>query len=155
MLLFSFPFTAEASVAAPIAQGETVVYQPVTPHAFVPKKQRFINRIAENILQKRLKKAFGRDNGALAKPLAVSGFLSGLIAVILFLVFLFSGSAGILISSLILSLIGLVLSMLGLNLRGPSSEKLVKGLSIAGIALSSSVLLVFLLEFILLLAAFS
>jgi VIT1/CCC1 family predicted Fe2+/Mn2+ transporter len=148
-LLFSLPFFSEAAVAVPIAQGETVVAQPITPHGFVPQKERFFDRVAKNILQKRLKKALGRSNSELAKPLAVSGFLAGVLGIVL----LFATGAAV--AALLIILAGLVLSIFGLVLTDASGEKWVKAMAIAGIVLSSIVILGLLVLLILLIAAFS
>ncbi|MFM9948725.1 MAG: hypothetical protein ACKV1O_12370, partial [Saprospiraceae bacterium] len=67
MLLISLPCTAGATTAAPIGQGETGITHQSIPHGFAQKKQRLGERIAKNILQKRLKKALGRSDGEAAK----------------------------------------------------------------------------------------
>ena len=148
MLLFSFPFSTEASVATPVTHGETVICQPVTPHAFMPKKDRFFDRIAKNILGKRLKKALGRSNGEIAKALAVSGFACSVLgAVLLF------ATGGVIALSLLLA--GLVLSIFGLVLRDRSGKKWVKAMAIAGILIPSLLILAFVAILILFIIAFS
>ncbi|HLP93665.1 MAG TPA: hypothetical protein VK168_06490 [Saprospiraceae bacterium] len=148
ILLFILPFTAEASVATPAIEGETVGCQPVIPHAFTPKKERFFDRIAQNILQKRLKKALVRSDDELAKPLAISGFVCSVLGAIL--LFTTVGVAG-----LLLLLAGLVLSIFGLVVRDRFGEKWVKAMAIVGIVIPSVVVLGILVLLALILIAFS
>lgn len=125
MLWISLPYIGGARVAAPIPQGETAITQQAIPHGFAPKKHRFFERIAKNILQKRLKKALGRSDGEAGKSLSILGFTCSMLGVIM----LFAGSA----ASLVLFLCGLLLSISGLALSSSATEKWVKGLAIAAI----------------------
>lgn len=148
ILFFSLPCTAGAAIAAPISLGEAAIAQQAIPEGFAPKKQRFFDRIAKNILQKRIKKALGRNSEGAAKLLSVLGFTFSALGVIL----LFASSG---VAALVLLLIGLVLSIFGLTLSSSDTEKWVKALAISGIVLCGLVVLLFFAVLILLIAAFS
>jgi len=123
LLLFSLPSAAGASVAVPNSLEETQAI----PQGFSPKKQRFFERFAKNVLQKRIKKALGRSNGEAAKGLSIFGFVCSVMGII----FLFAGAA----AGLVLLSAGLILSIIGLALSSSATKKWVKGMAIAGIVL--------------------
>lgn len=139
MLLTSLPFAAQASVANSVQEANTIVFQPVTHHSLTLKKERFFDRIAKNILEKRVRKALGRSNSESAKPLAVSGFICSVLGAILLFLTVAAGAG------LLLLLAGLALSIIALVVSDSSGKKWVKALAIVGITIPSLVVLFFLI----------
>ncbi len=125
LLMVSIPCIAGATISVPVSHVETGIAQQTKPHGFAPKKQRFFDRVAKNLLQKRLKKALGRSVDGAEKPLSILGFICTAVGVIS----LFSGAIG----SLVLLLGGLVLGILGLALSSGATKRWVKGMAVAAI----------------------
>ncbi len=151
ILFFSLPCTAGAAIAAPISQGETTIAKQAIPDGFAPKKQRFFERIAKNILQKRLKKSSAQPYGDNGRGRCIAGFVIGLVVFIasippLSLYLLIFFGFPFLITLLILSVTGLVLSISGLKkAQGWERTKTIRRLAIAGIIMNGLVFLLGLL----------
>ena len=136
LLFFSLPYTAGATISAPISHVETAVNQQTIPHGFAPKKQRFFERLLEKKLTKRLIKAVGaskRDGRGFA--------IAGLIAFLLNGVsWLLSPLLGI-FAVLPLAIIGLIFSIIGLSrakrwdANGSSRRLAIWGIVLNGVAL--------------------
>ena len=145
ILFFSLPCTAGAAIVAPIYQGETAIAQQAIPEGFAAKKQRFFERIAKNILQKRLKKSSAQPYGDNGRVLCIAGFVIGLLVFIagippLSIGLLFTFGFAFLIPLLILSVTGLILSISGLKkAQGWERTKTIRRLAIAGIVMNGLV----------------
>lgn len=145
MLLIGLPFIGGATVAAPIQQGKTTIAKQAIPDGFAPKKQRFFERIAKNILQKRLKKSSAQPYGDNGRVLCIAGFVIGLLVFIasippLSIGLLFTFGFAFLIPMLILSVTGLILSISGLKkAQGWERTKTIRRLAIAGIVMNGLV----------------
>ncbi len=136
LLFFSLPYTAGATISAPISHVETAVNQQTIPQEFAPKKQRFFDRVAKHFLQKRIEKALRRSAGGAEKLLSILGFTCSALGAFLF--FTSINAALVLLSA------GLVLSILGLALSSWETRQWVKNMAIAGIVPPAAVLLLIL-----------
>ena len=99
-------------------------------------KHGFLKRIAEKMLKKRLKKAFGRSGDSDGKWLAISGLSLGLLGALSFVFISYTGFY----LPLALGLAGLALSIFGLiKARQWQDTGLIRVLAIVGIVLGALV----------------
>lgn len=117
-----------------------------------PQKHRFFNRVAEIILAKRLKKivkSLDSSNGEKVEWLSLMGFSCSILGGI----FLLAASTpfGIVMMA-VMTLLSLILCIIGLSIGYPREKRWAKGLALAGIVVSSLVILFLIFGLLLLLA---
>jgi len=130
LLFFSLPYTAGATISAPISQGETAIGK----HA--SKKHSFFERLLEKKLTKRLIKAAGASKRD-GRGFAIAGLIAFLLNGVSWLLSPLLGIYAI----LPLAIIGLIFSFISLSrAKRWDAEGLSRRLAIWGIVLNGAAL---------------